>query len=204
VKRCLDFVIGLCAVLILAPALLVIALVVRCTSPGPALFRQVRVGKDGNLFTIYKFRSMYLDADPRVHLDAVMRYFNGEQLTPGSTHAPYKLTSDARVTGVGAFLRKSSLDELPQLFNVVLGHMSLVGPRPALPYEVERDAAIENKRLSVPPGMTGLWQIRGRGRVSYGDALGLDLEYVYRRSFILDSTIIVLTIPALLSRRGSV
>jgi lipopolysaccharide/colanic/teichoic acid biosynthesis glycosyltransferase len=166
------------------------------------LFRQQRVGQGGRLFIIYKFRSMVVDADPRVHEEAMNRYRLGQKLAEHSPALAYKLVADPRVTRVGALLRKTSLDELPQLFNVIRGDMSLVGPRPALPYEVACYTAHELLRLSVPQGMTGLWQVKGRSRVSYTEAFALDVEYARRCSFALDCTILLMTIPTLVFARG--
>jgi lipopolysaccharide/colanic/teichoic acid biosynthesis glycosyltransferase len=166
------------------------------------LFRQQRVGQGGHLFIICKFRSMVVDADPRVHEEAVNSYRLGQKLAEHSPALAYKLVTDPRVTRVGALLRKTSLDELPQLFNVIRGDMSLIGPRPALPYEVACYTAHELRRLSVPQGMTGLWQVKGRSRVSYAEALALDVEYARRCSFVLDCTILLLTIPTLVFARG--
>jgi lipopolysaccharide/colanic/teichoic acid biosynthesis glycosyltransferase len=201
-KRILDVVMAVVLLLLLLPLLGVVALLIRLTSPGPVLFRQQRVGQGGRLFIMYKFRSMVVDADPRIHEEAVNSYRLGQKLADHNPALAYKLVADPRVTRVGALLRKTSLDELPQLFNVIRGDMSLVGPRPALPYEVAGYTAHELLRLSVPQGMTGLWQVKGRSRVSYAAALGLDVEYARRCSFALDCTILLLTIPTLIFARG--
>ena len=204
IKRAIDLVGAILLVAIAVPALLLVALAVRLSSPGPALFQQPRVGKGGRSFACYKFRSMRVDADPRVHQDAVARYYGGDILARGNQRAPFKLDNDARVTRVGAALRRSSLDELPQLFNVIRGEMSLVGPRPALSYEVALYSAQDSARLTVLPGMTGLWQVKGRGRVGYHEAMALDLDYVRNRSLWLDCKILLLTIPAVALRLGAV
>ncbi len=201
-KRTLDVVTAVVLVVVLLPLLSAIVLLVRLTSPGPALFRQRRIGQHGRPFTMYKFRSMSLDADPRIHEQAIDAYVRGHALASGTSSLPFKLSGDRRVTRVGGALRKTSLDELPQLFNVIRGDMSLVGPRPALPYEVARYTARELPRLSVPQGMTGFWQVKGRGRVPYQEALALDIAYVRQRSFALDVKILLLTIPTLLFARG--
>ena len=202
IKRILDVVIAVVLLLLLLPLLGVVALLIRVTSPGPVLFRQQRVGQGGHLFIMYKFRSMVVDADPRVHEEAVNSYRLGQKLAEDCPALAYKLVGDSRVTRVGAPLRKTSLDELPQLFNVIRGDMSLVGPRPALPYEVACYTVHELLRLSVPQGMTGLWQVNGRSRVSYTEALALDVEYARRCSFALDCTILLMTIPTLVFARG--
>lgn len=202
-KRLVDLFAALLLVIILLPALLLIGITVRMSSPGPILFRQARVGKDGRTFTLYKFRSMRADADPHVHEEAVARYFDGECIATGNSKAPYKLVHDSRITPFGSLLRKTSLDELPQLFNVIRGDMAIVGPRPALGYEVARYSDRELLRLAVPQGMTGLWQVKGRGRMGCREALALDLEYVRRRSLWLDLQIVLLTIPTVVLRCGA-
>jgi lipopolysaccharide/colanic/teichoic acid biosynthesis glycosyltransferase len=201
-KRILDVVIAVVLLLLLLPLLGVVALVIRLTSPGPVLFRQQRVGQGGRLFIMYKFRSMVVDADPRVHEEAAKSYRLGQTLAEHSPALAYKLVGDPRVTRLGALLRKTSVDELPQLFNVIRGDMSLIGPRPALPYEVACYTAHELLRLSVPQGMTGLWQVKGRSHVSYAEALALDVEYARLCSFALDCKILLLTIPTLVFARG--
>lgn len=201
-KRAMDVVIAVVLVIALLPLMGVVALLIRLTSPGPALFRQERVKQGGRSFTMYKFRSMTVDADPRIHEEAARHYARGEKLTADNPVMHYKLVGDPRVTRVGAVLRKTSIDELPQLFNVIRGDMSLVGPRPPLPYEAALYAPRERLRLSVPQGMTGLWQVKGRSRVPYKEALALDVEYARRRSLALDCKIILLTIPTLLFARG--
>jgi lipopolysaccharide/colanic/teichoic acid biosynthesis glycosyltransferase len=201
-KRALDLVLSILLVAALLPVFLLIAAIIRATSPGPILFRQVRIGKGGRPFVMYKFRSMVEGADSRVHMAAVDHFFNGGVIDASSSRTPFKLKNDSRVTWVGARLRKTSLDELPQLFNVIRGDMSLVGPRPALPYEVARYSERDYERLTVPQGMTGLWQVKGRSRVGYREALDLDIEYVRRRSFWLDIKILVFTLPAVILCRG--
>jgi lipopolysaccharide/colanic/teichoic acid biosynthesis glycosyltransferase len=201
-KRALDFVLSILLVAVLLPVFLLIVVIIRVTSPGAILFRQVRVGKGGRPFVMYKFRSMVADADSQVHMAAVDRFFNGSVIDASSSRTPFKLVNDPRVTWVGARLRKTSLDELPQLFNVIRGDMSLVGPRPALPYEVARYSEHDRERLTVPQGMTGLWQVKGRSRVGYREAFDLDIEYIRRRSLLLDVKILVLTLPAVILCRG--
>lgn len=201
-KRAMDVVIAVVLVIALLPLMGVVALLIRLTSPGPALFRQERIKQGGRSFTMYKFRSMTVDADPRIHEEAAHHFARGEKLTADNPVMHYKLVGDPRVTRVGAVLRKTSIDELPQLFNVIRGDMSLVGPRPPLPYEAALYSPRERRRLSVPQGMTGLWQVKGRSRVPYKEALALDVEYARRCSFALDCKIILLTVPTLLFARG--
>jgi exopolysaccharide biosynthesis polyprenyl glycosylphosphotransferase len=182
---------GLCAIW---PILLVIALVVRLDSPGPILYRQQRVGKDGRLFHMLKFRSMYRDADQRrAELSAANE----------ATGPLFKMRNDPRVTRSGRFLRRTSLDELPQLLNVLRGEMSLVGPRPPLPSEVESYEEWQLGRLRAVPGMTGLWQVSGRSEVSFHDMVRLDLHYIRNWSLSLDLEILWRTLPAVLGHRGA-
>jgi lipopolysaccharide/colanic/teichoic acid biosynthesis glycosyltransferase len=201
-KRALDLTLGLVLVLMLLPLLIVVALLVRVTTPGPAIFRQERIGKNGRSFIMYKFRSMYADTDQCVHREAIERFIKGELLDDSNSTLRYKLVGDARVTRVGAILRKTSTDELPQLFNVIRGDMSLVGPRPALAYEVAHYSDAAYQRLSVPQGLTGLWQVSGRSRVSWDDAIALDVEYTQRCSLLFDCKILLLTVRTVLFGLG--
>lgn len=195
VKRCVD-VAGATAVLVLAaPFLMLIALVVRCTSRGPVLYRSTRMGQDGREFRVYKFRSMYRDADKRRAELMQLNESQGGML--------FKIRRDPRVTPVGRLLRRFSIDELPQLFNVMGGSMSLVGPRPPLPDEVERYLTHDHRRLLVKPGMTGLWQVSGRSELSWEESVRLDLYYVENWSLTLDLAIIARTLWAVLRATGA-
>jgi exopolysaccharide biosynthesis polyprenyl glycosylphosphotransferase len=194
VKRAVDAAVGLMALVALAPLMAVVALVISAESSGPAFFRQTRIGKDGRPFRIYKFRTMREGADGEHDSLAAS--------TDGS-HVLFKLQRDPRVTRVGAFLRKSSLDELPQLLNVVRGDMSLVGPRPALAGEVERYEPDTRRRLVVKPGITGLWQVSGRSDLSWDESVRLDLRYVDNWSLVGDLRIVGRTFGAVLSHRGA-
>lgn len=194
-KRAMDIVGAVLLAVLAAPLLLVIALAVRLTSAGPVLYRSVRMGSDGRLFSAFKFRSMYRDADAR-RAELLSR-----NDVPGGVL--FKLRDDPRVTPVGRLLRKFSLDELPQLLNVLLGSMSLVGPRPPLPDEVERYHTHVHRRMLVKPGMTGLWQISGRSDLSWDEAVRLDLYYVENWSLALDLAIIARTVWAVLRSRGA-
>jgi lipopolysaccharide/colanic/teichoic acid biosynthesis glycosyltransferase len=202
-KRSIDIVGSLIAMLLFLPVFLVIALLVKLSSRGPVLFCQKRIGAYGRLFDFYKFRSMYADNDPSVHRDYVSK------LIEGSKHAPqpngmYKLVNDPRVTPLGRLLRKYSLDELPQFMNVLLGDMSLVGPRPPLPYEVDRYRCWHRRRvMDVKPGLTGLWQIEGRSRTTFDEMVRMDLRYARTQSLWLDLKIILHTPAAMLSGNGA-
>ena len=206
-KRALDLTLALTALVILSPILAVVAVLIRTTSNGPAIYRQTRIGRNGQPFVVYKFRTMYQDADPAIHQRYVEQYadddFDVEKVVVGDALAPLKMVHDPRITPLGHHLRRTSIDELPQLVNVIKGEMSLVGPRPDVPYSVALYKDWHKQRLSVLPGITGLCQIRGRGRVSYDEGMRLDCEYVQRRSLWLDLEIIFLTIPAVVSMRGA-
>lgn len=201
-KRLLDLLLGSVALGVLWPLFLLISLVIRLESPGQALFRQLRVGKGGALFTCYKFRTMRRDADQTVHQLAFRRYATGHTMSD-DPEIPYKLANDKRITRVGALLRYTSADELPQLLNVLRGEMSLVGPRPAIPYELENYTDWHHERHLVKPGITGLWQVYGRGRMSFDEMTALDVRYAHTWTVSLDIKLIILTVPALLMRRGA-
>jgi lipopolysaccharide/colanic/teichoic acid biosynthesis glycosyltransferase len=195
--RLVDVVVAGGLVVLLAPLMLAIAVLVRAGSRGPALFRQSRVGFRERPFVMLKFRSMYVDCDDRVHRAFVSRMLGGEDPRQSRQNL-YKLEGDARITPLGRFLRCSSLDELPQLFNVLRGEMSLVGPRPALAWEVRLYQRHHHERFLVKPGITGLWQVSGRSRLTMAQALDLDVEYARRRSVRLDLWILLKTIPAVI------
>jgi len=195
-KRATDVVLSLALIFVMAPLLLSLWLLVRWTSAGPALFRQERLGRDQRRFTVLKFRTMYVDNDDRIHREYVASLFSANGAAAAAGNGLYKLDADPRVTRLGAWLRRSSLDELPQLVNVLRGEMSLVGPRPVLPWEAQLFAEPYQRRFAVKPGMTGLWQVSGRSRLSMRTALDLDVEYVVRRSFALDVVILARTLPA--------
>jgi lipopolysaccharide/colanic/teichoic acid biosynthesis glycosyltransferase len=202
-KRVFDFIFAMLCVVMLGPVLVMLAALVRVSSPGGALFRQTRIGRYGRTFTIYKFRTMQADCSDEIHRGYVRQLLCSPAPTAGGKHGYYKLEGDPRVTRVGRLLRRTSLDELPQLFNVIRGEMSLVGPRPALPWEAELFGPTHHARFLVPPGITGLWQVSGRSKLTMREGLDLDLEYVRRRSFLLDIAILARTIPAVLSTNGA-
>ncbi len=192
-KRTLDVATASVLLTLLLPLMVTLYLAVRLTSSGGGIYRQTRVGVGGTTFEIFKFRTMRHRCPEDVHREYVSRMLNGEV---EAQEGLYKLGRDDRITRVGAFLRRTSLDELPQLVNVLRGEMSLIGPRPALPWEVEMFPAWALCRHSVTPGLTGLWQVSGRNRLTMSDGLRLDVEYVEHASFLLDLRILLRTIPA--------
>lgn len=196
--RPVDILGALLALVLVAPLMLLVALAVRLDSAGPVLFAHRRIGRGGQGFACYKFRTMVVNADER--LQALLARDPGASAEWAATH---KLRQDPRITGVGRFLRRTSLDELPQLFNVLAGSMSLVGPRPIVAGEVVRYGRRFAHYCRVRPGITGLWQVNGRSNTSYRRRVAMDVIYVYRRSLRLNWLIIVKTLPAVLLRRGS-
>ena len=193
-RRTLDILVSVLALLLLLPLLAFIALFIRLDSPGPVLFVQRRVGQGGREFNVFKFRSMFLDAEARL----------GSVLAANERSGPvFKMKRDPRVTRAGRFLRRCSLDEVPQLLNVLRGEMSLVGPRPALPREVALYTPLQRGRLSVTPGLTGLWQVSGRATLSFEESIALDMEYVSRQSAWLNVVLLLRTIPAVLTGHGA-
>jgi len=186
---------SLALIILAAPLLLLLGLLVRLTSPGPALFRQERLGRERQRFILLKLRTMHTGNDDRIHRDYVTNLLSADPAAGRS--GLFKLDADPRVTRLGAWLRRTSLDELPQLINVLRGDMSLVGPRPVLPWEAELFPQPYQQRFAVKPGITGLWQVSGRSRLAMRQALELDIEYVLRRSFAFDLGILLRTVPAL-------
>jgi lipopolysaccharide/colanic/teichoic acid biosynthesis glycosyltransferase len=207
VKRVIDVFGSAMALILLAPCFLAIAAAIKLTSPGPVFFRQQRLGRYGVPFTFLKFRSMHAHSDSQRHREFVKQYIetSGKSRPGGSNgHLPYKITDDPRVTRIGRWLRRTSLDELPQFLNVLRGEMSLVGPRPPIPYEIEAYDIWHRRRLmEVKPGITGLWQVKGRSRVTFDDMVRLDLEYARLWSVRLDLKILLQTPRAVLFGGGA-
>jgi lipopolysaccharide/colanic/teichoic acid biosynthesis glycosyltransferase len=195
-KRVIDVMAAAAGIAVLSPLLVTVAAAIRLTSEGPALLRQTRVGKDGAHFTIYKFRSMYKDADAR-------RAALVAQNVHGSEGVTFKMRRDPRITSIGRLIRRSSIDELPQLLNVLNGTMSLVGPRPPLPAEVARYTVAQRRRLAGKPGITCLWQVSGRSDIPFPRQVELDVEYLASRSVFTDIAILFRTVPAVLLARGA-
>ena len=203
IKTVLEFLFVLPMFVLLMPLFLAISVAIKLTSPGPLFYRARAIGKDGKEFLMYKFRSMQTNTDTNVHREYVTRLIKGE-IQKTSEDQLLKITNDPRVTGVGRIIRKLSLDELPQLINVIKGDMSLVGPRPCLPYEYELYKEWHKKRQSVRPGITGLWQVTGRSEVLFEDMVLLDLYYIYNRSLLMDLNIVIETVFVVVEKKGAV
>jgi lipopolysaccharide/colanic/teichoic acid biosynthesis glycosyltransferase len=199
-RRVLEASLATALLLVLAPLLALLALAVRIESGGPALFRQRRIGRGRREFTVFKFRTMYRDADVAPHREYVQSLIEGDR--GPDRNRLYKLSVDDRVTRVGRFLRSWSLDELPQLINVLRGEMAFVGPRPVIPYEVDMYPEEYLRRFDVRPGLTGLWQVSGRNERSYEEMVRLDIEYAANASLWGDVQILFKTVPVVLRRQG--
>jgi exopolysaccharide biosynthesis polyprenyl glycosylphosphotransferase len=193
-KRAIDIMLAVMALILLSPLFVVVAILIKLDSPGQVFFIQTRVGKWGKLFSCFKFRSMYVDAEARKSELASFNEADGPV---------FKIKDDPRITRIGRIIRKWSLDEIPQLINVLRGDMSLVGPRPPLPSEVARYQYYQLRRLDVKPGITGLQQVSGRSDLDFKEWISLDIEYIERRSLGFDLLILLRTIPAVLSTRGA-
>lgn len=196
-KRLVDLSLSLVLIILIAPLLLVLWCLVRLTSSGPAFFHQERVGRNMRSFTMLKLRTMYVGNHDQIHRNYVTHLLSADEPAAAGDNGLFKLEQDPRVTPLGAWLRRTSLDELPQLFNVLRGEMSLVGPRPVLPWEAELFEQRYRRRFLVKPGISGLWQVSGRSRLTMKEALELDIEYADRQSLALDLSIIVRTVPAI-------
>ncbi len=207
VKRSIDIVGSITGIILSLPLMVVISLLIKATSRGPVVFRQTRLGYLTRTFTFLKFRTMRADCDDKVHREYVGKHIEGreDEVNRGSSREPlYKMKDDTRITRFGKFLRKTSLDELPQFFNVLMGTMSLVGPRPPIPYEAERYQDWHWKRImEAKPGITGLWQVYGRSRTTHADMVRLDLRYIRNESLLLDLKIILKTFFAIFNTKGA-
>jgi lipopolysaccharide/colanic/teichoic acid biosynthesis glycosyltransferase len=203
-RRTLDFVLAFVALVALLPLFLLIAVFVWADSPGPVVFRQRRLGRGLKPFTMCKFRTMDINANEEPHREYVRTLIGGNHSSPRHGRSKlYKLAVDDRLTRVGVVLRRLSLDELPQLWNVVRGHMSLVGPRPVIPYEVEHYPGWYTERFAVKPGITGLWQVSGRNERTYEEMVRFDVEYVQRESLRLYLAILLKTVWVVVRRQGA-
>jgi lipopolysaccharide/colanic/teichoic acid biosynthesis glycosyltransferase len=202
-KRAFDFAVALFLLLLMSPLLVTAAILVRVTTPGPALFSQTRLGRHRRPFVLYKFRTMYTGSADNNHRDYVRKLLTQDEPPAVGKRGLYKLENDERITPVGRLLRRTSIDELPQLLNVIRGDMSLVGPRPSLPWEADLIHEVHCQRFVVLPGLTGLWQVSGRNYLTMRQGLDLDIEYVQRQSFGFDLAILLKTVPVVLSTHGA-
>ena len=215
IKRVFEALVSVLGLILVSPLFLAIAIAIKLDSRGPIVFRQPRVRGDqdpdaphpeSDVFQFFKFRSMHVNSDPAIHEQFVRRYIRGDSdhTNNGTTHKPlFKMRKDPRITRVGHFLRRTSLDELPQLYNILRGDMSLVGPRPALPYEVEQYRPSHRRRLVPRAGLSGLWQVSGRTTLTFEQMINLDVEYARKRSLWLDLKILLKTFSAVISRDGA-
>jgi len=185
------------------PFYALMALLIKLTSEGPVLFTSERLGRDGKPFKMYKFRTMVAGNCDKKHRTFAENFIKGNMIDSGSTASVFKMTADPRITSIGRFLRKTSLDELPQFINVLKGEMSLVGPRPPLPYELPHYQEWHKKRLVAKPGLTGLWQVSGRSTVPFDEMVMLDLYYIENWSLLLDLKIVLRTVPVMLNGSGA-
>jgi len=200
-KRAVDVLGSLLAIIFLSPLFLLIPILIKWTSPGPVFFRQKRIGQSGREFTFLKFLSMFVNNDPAIHKEYIQKLI--EKKLDGS-EGTFKIRNDPRITSIGGFLRKTSLDELPQFINVLKGEMSLVGPRPPIPYEIERYSVWHRRRiLEAKPGITGEWQVNGRSRTNFDDMVRMDLRYIRNQSIWLDIKILLKTPLAVLNGNGA-
>jgi len=200
-KRSIDIAGSMCAILLLSPVFVLIAVLIKMTSDGPIFYRQRRLGKSGAEFTFLKFRSMYVANDSKIHKEFTQNLIRGNT---GNPEGVYKIQKDPRITSFGRILRASSLDELPQFINVLSGKMSLVGPRPPIPYEFECYQLWHRRRiLEAKPGITGLWQIHGRSRTTFDDMVRMDLQYIRERSIWIDLKILIKTPFAIIGGHGA-
>jgi lipopolysaccharide/colanic/teichoic acid biosynthesis glycosyltransferase len=206
-KRTLDVVGAIAALVLLSPLFLVVALLIKFTSPGPIIFRQQRIGQGGVPFIFYKFRSMRVNNDDKVHREYVASLIDGKPTSSGEvagTAGQFKMKADPRVTAIGRFIRKTSIDEIPQFWNVLKGDMSLVGPRPPVTYEADRYKAWHRRRiLDLKPGLTGIWQVEGRSRVSFDDMVRMDLRYLRESSLGFDIKILLKTVSVVVFCEGA-
>ncbi len=203
-KRVFDLAAGALALAMTSPLFLVLAILIKRSGPGPVFFVQERIGKDGQRFRFYKFRTMRHHSDDAIHRQFAAMFINGEPAgcRQGNSSRIYKMTDDPRVTCVGRWLRKTSLDELPQLINIVKGEMSFVGPRPPIAYELEHYQQWHYERLKVTPGLTGLWQVSGRSNVPFDEMVRLDLHYINNWSLGMDLRILARTLPVVVQGTG--
>ncbi len=202
-KRILDITFTLLIAPLVILVGIVVAICIKLTSKGPIFFHQKRIGQDGAVFEMLKFRSMYVDSDQVAHREKILQYMHGQKLNADDAESlSYKDVHDSRITRVGRFIRKTSLDEIPQFWNVFRGQMTLVGPRPPMPYEVELYTSHEWLRMVGKPGLTGTWQVYGRSRVTFQSMVEMDIDYLEHQSIVTDLKLIFLTVPVMIFARG--
>jgi lipopolysaccharide/colanic/teichoic acid biosynthesis glycosyltransferase len=204
-KRTTDILASLLVLVVGFPFFLAIALFIKMTSKGPVFFKQERVGENGGIFALFKFRTMRTNCDDSLHREFTRNFIQGRLPEPSldvKENGVYKMTDDPRITAVGGFLRKTSLDELPQFINILRGEMTIVGPRPPLPYEYECYDEWHKLRLKVRPGLTGLWQVSGRSTVPFHEMVMMDIYYIENWSLLLDLKIMLKTVPVMLAGTG--
>jgi lipopolysaccharide/colanic/teichoic acid biosynthesis glycosyltransferase len=192
-KRCVDIIASSVGLIVLSPLFFIIGILIKTVSPGPVFFKQQRVGHGGKLFPCLKFRTMRLDADTSIHKDYLTRLIGSGRSSGNIGEPMQKIVNDHRIIKFGNFLRAAGMDELPQLINVFLGHMSLVGPRPPIPYEVEQYQHWYKTRFDVVPGLTGLWQVSGKNKLGFNEMIRLDIQYAMKSSILLDCKILLKT-----------
>ncbi len=204
-KRLMDILIAVGLLAVTSPLFLIVALLIKRSGPGPVFFVQERLGRDGQPFLFYKFRTMEHNSDDAIHRQFAAMFINGDEEGCRKSNGDrkiFKMSQDPRVTQIGAWLRRTSLDELPQIFNVLRGDMSLVGPRPPIVYEIEHYQPWHMERLKVTPGLTGLWQVSGRSSVPFEEMVRLDVHYINHWSLWMDLRILLKTVPVVLQGTG--
>lgn len=204
-KRLMDIVIAAGLLVVTSPLFLIVALLIKRSGPGPVFFVQERLGRDGQPFLFYKFRTMEHNSDDAIHRQFAAMFINGDEegcRKRNGNRKIFKMSQDPRITGIGSWLRRTSLDELPQIFNVLRGDMSLVGPRPPIVYEIEHYQPWHMERLKVTPGLTGLWQVSGRSSVPFEEMVRLDVHYINHWSLWMDLRILLKTVPVVLQGTG--
>lgn len=199
-KRAFDIIVSFFGLIAFFPLFMIIGLFIKFVSPGPIFFRQIRIGCGGTAFNLYKFRTMKFDSDPKIHKQYLCELIMSCKESKNTGNPMTKLNNDTRIIKFGHFLRSSGLDELPQLFNVLFGQMSLVGPRPPIPYEVENYKLWYKGRFDVVPGLTGLWQTSGKNKLNFNEMMRLDIQYAMKRSLVLDCKILLKTPMAIYSQ----
>jgi exopolysaccharide biosynthesis polyprenyl glycosylphosphotransferase len=203
-KRSIDIFASLCSVILFAPVFIIVPVLIKLTSDGPVFFKQERVGRCGKKFKLIKFRTMYTNNNQNEHKEFIRGFIKGTRTTGAGAQPEFKMKNDPRITPIGRILRKSSIDEIPQFFNVLRGDMSMVGPRPAIPYEVEEYDIWHRRRVvEIKPGITGIWQVNGRSRTDFNNMVRMDIQYIEKWSPLMDLRLMLQTPLALLTAKGA-